>query len=401
MVGPNVYAAVRRCFMYAKKALRTKRRRPRRSKLTPTKISRSLAYSLSPQTSYSPAAPSTVRRTYLWASGASCLSARGNRELQFCLLFFHWKAMVRKKYIFLFFHSVRFWGAAKDYLMGYRPEAFITHAQSRQWMHGRGVPWGRIITIYPTLQNAKRWRSSKFPGIKIPRGRRRYVHLTGKWISWRRFVTQTWCRLYGAATHYRPLHVVTEFCSGGCLFELLHNCDHIDLNWEQKYKILLDVASAMEYLHDNGVIHRDLKSLNMLLQSPLSRDGDIPVCKVTDFGLSRMKDSTDEWGSMTSAVGDMPLDGSWGNYFIEISSFSIYFFVDFWFFVWGAHYDKLYQQGRCVLLWYDHVRGNLQREFRTFFKKTSRFLTAARVGCVPIRRNRARPRCCVPSPIRI
>ena len=83
--------------------------------------------------------------------------------------------------------------------------------------------------------------------------------------------------------------VVTEFCSGGCLFELLHNSDLFDLSWPQKGKMLMDVANAMNYLHspEQGkptVIHRDLKSLNILLLEPVMTLGDVPHCKVTDFG---------------------------------------------------------------------------------------------------------------------
>ena len=103
--------------------------------------------------------------------------------------------------------------------------------------------------------------------------------------------------------------VVTEFCSGGCLFELLHNSDLFDLSWPQKGKMLMDVANAMNYLHspEQGkptVIHRDLKSLNILLLEPVMTLGDVPHCKVTDFGLSRItSDGSADFGTMTSAVG--------------------------------------------------------------------------------------------------
>jgi len=111
----------------------------------------------------------------------------------------------------------------------------------------------------------------------------------------------------GVASLERPFRIITEYCSGGCCFELLHNCDHIDLAWWQQHKMCLDVALAMEYLHSYNpqIIHRDLKSLNMLLSTPISGPREEPLVKVSDFGLSRMKDAGAEadWGKMTTAAG--------------------------------------------------------------------------------------------------
>lgn len=110
----------------------------------------------------------------------------------------------------------------------------------------------------------------------------------------------------GVTSLERPFRIITEFCSGGVAFELLHNSDHIDISWKQKLKMCLDVASAMQYLHqfEPQIIHRDLKSLNLLLKDYVRRLSDVPVIKVSDFGLSRIKDTTsDDWGKMTTAAG--------------------------------------------------------------------------------------------------
>lgn len=112
---------------------------------------------------------------------------------------------------------------------------------------------------------------------------------------------------FGVTSLERPFRIVTEFCSGGCCFELLHNCDHIELVWNQQIKMCTDVAKAMEYLHTVTpmIIHRDLKSLNLLLKLPVTGSHDIPHVKVSDFGLSRMKAAGAEtdWGKMTIAAG--------------------------------------------------------------------------------------------------
>lgn len=89
------------------------------------------------------------------------------------------------------------------------------------------------------------------------------------------------------------LAIVTEYCSGGSLFKLLHEQRSITLSWKQRAKIACDIARGMIYLHgmDPPIIHRDLKSLNVLLQEPVSGPSDSVTAKVTDFGVSRIYES--------------------------------------------------------------------------------------------------------------
>ncbi|TPX34369.1 hypothetical protein SmJEL517_g03003 [Synchytrium microbalum] len=58
----------------------------------------------------------------------------------------------------------------------------------------------------------------------------------------------------------------------------------LELDWPKRLQIAMDIVSGVAYIHANKVLHRDLKSANILLDENLQ-------AKVCDFGLARMRDS--------------------------------------------------------------------------------------------------------------
>ena len=74
--------------------------------------------------------------------------------------------------------------------------------------------------------------------------------------------------------------IITELMVGGSLSDLLHDQSR-DLPWQSRINIGLQVARGMQYLHAKFMLHRDLKSANVLLDEHLG-------AKVCDFGLARM-----------------------------------------------------------------------------------------------------------------
>lgn len=105
------------------------------------------------------------------------------------------------------------------------------------------------------------------------------------------------------ATTFPPYLIVSEFCSGGTLYDLIHDPLN-QLTWRQRIKILLDIAQGMEYLHSfvPMVLHRDLKSTNVLLAKRITSPSQRPVAKVADFGLSRTLNVSSA-AQMTCGVG--------------------------------------------------------------------------------------------------
>ena len=73
-------------------------------------------------------------------------------------------------------------------------------------------------------------------------------------------------------------YIITELAVGGSLFKFLHEDKKIP-TIEQSTSWALEVAHAMKHLHDEKIIHRDLKSPNVLLAAN-------NTAKICDFGLA-------------------------------------------------------------------------------------------------------------------
>ncbi|RLN62099.1 hypothetical protein BBP00_00004970, partial [Phytophthora kernoviae] len=98
----------------------------------------------------------------------------------------------------------------------------------------------------------------------------------------------------------KHLSAVSEFMEGGDLRYVLRSFKRQGrpLSWKNhKMTISLHIAEALEYLHTNKpkVIHRDLKSKNVLLNMHLE-------AKLTDFGVSRTQ-YTMQTHTMTAGIG--------------------------------------------------------------------------------------------------
>uniref|UniRef100_A0A1D1Z628 non-specific serine/threonine protein kinase n=1 Tax=Anthurium amnicola TaxID=1678845 RepID=A0A1D1Z628_9ARAE len=96
----------------------------------------------------------------------------------------------------------------------------------------------------------------------------------------------------GACTRAPNLCIVTEFMFGGSIYDFLHKQKGM-FKLPALLRVAIDVSKGMNYLHQNNIIHRDLKAANLLMD-------EYEVVKVADFGVARVIAQS---GVMTAETG--------------------------------------------------------------------------------------------------
>ena len=92
-----------------------------------------------------------------------------------------------------------------------------------------------------------------------------------------------------------------EYMANGSLYEFLKRQGK-GLKVQKILELLIDIASGLCYLHSKKIVHRDMKSLNVLLDEKM-------VGKVCDFGMSKAKLEFSHQMSMSHSVVQSSLIG--------------------------------------------------------------------------------------------
>jgi serine/threonine protein kinase len=80
----------------------------------------------------------------------------------------------------------------------------------------------------------------------------------------------------------RSLVMILEVCAGGSLFDVIRDCPNGFMEAQQAASYFWNAVNAMHYVHNQDIIHCDLKSMNFLVHGK--------TLKICDFGMSVRKD---------------------------------------------------------------------------------------------------------------
>jgi serine/threonine protein kinase len=102
-----------------------------------------------------------------------------------------------------------------------------------------------------------------------------------------------------------PPAIMTEYCSRGSLYDCLkagreQPAAAAQLTWRRRLAMAVDASMGLLYLHRRNIIHRDVKSPNLLVD-------DAWHVKVADFNLSKLLGEARPESSLTSTAPTNPI----------------------------------------------------------------------------------------------
>lgn len=120
--------------------------------------------------------------------------------------------------------------------------------------------------------------------------------------------------LYDVVEEEEKIYLIMEFVEGKSLREMLQECSYLD--FQVALGIFIQVALAVEFAHNHGILHLDIKPENILI----SQEG---IVKLTDFGIARFITEPEEAGRIMGSTHYLAPESLKGRYSISSDVFAL------------------------------------------------------------------------------
>jgi serine/threonine protein kinase len=149
----------------------------------------------------------------------------------------------------------------------------------------RPIGSGGMSNVYLAMQRSlerkvavKVMRRSFDPGVDAGQIEKRFL-LEGRTLA--KLPHRNIVAVYDIVSNDQLAYIAMEYLGGGVLSDRMRS----GLSLAEAVPVIVQIASALEFAHNRGVVHRDLKPANIMF-----RDSGTPV--LTDFGIARSQDGS-------------------------------------------------------------------------------------------------------------
>lgn len=103
---------------------------------------------------------------------------------------------------------------------------------------------------------------------------------------------------YGFYSDNQQFLIIMDYAENGTLTKFINNNKDKEHDWNFNTKIIEQMAKGLAYIHQEGFLHRDLKSMNILLTNNYE-------AKIADFGLAKTKNISSSRSNHFEIVGSL------------------------------------------------------------------------------------------------
>ena len=184
-------------------------------------------------------------------------------------------------------------------LASFLPGGDEDHVGLREWIKGDLIGQGSFAKVYyginPATGEIMAVKQVDIPSSMNMGGQRtKFIQSLAHEINLlKMFNHENIVKYYGSMCDGNNLNVFLEYIDGGCLASLLRKLQFCSVPDTVHY--LKQILSGISYLHMKNIVHRDIKSANILITS----SGKV---KIGDFGVSKLLDGVAKRFSVQGSV---------------------------------------------------------------------------------------------------